>query len=295
MSREQIGFTAFLHLTGNDHLIAYLQDIAAIEPIANDVAKELERLVHIHIATGFDPEVIDSWVRTGDLDVVDTVIDRHIQHMIAVYASETHKTVGECIALWKELPSLMARENTRFRHTRRGDHAGLAESLLLSLEQEELIRRVRKLERPELPMEPYVYQSQFKLYFADTGIFRRLARLPASIIVSDTPQLSRFRGTLTESYVLNELEILTKGRVCYWKSGNTAEVDFVIPLNGNIIPIEVKAAKNVKSHSLALYRQLYSPGLALRFSLLNLKHDDDLINIPLYLVEELPRIVELTQ
>lgn len=60
-----------------------------------------------------------------------------------------------------------------------------------------------------------------------------------------------------------------------------------------IFPVEVKTARNVKSHSLALYRRQYSPWIAIRISMLNLKQDDELVNIPLYMMHEASHLVSL--
>ena len=51
-----------------------------------------------------------------------------------------------------------------------------------------------------------------------------------------------------------------------------------------ILPVEVKSGVNVKARSLKSYREKYHIGQALRFSMQNLKRDDGLLNIPLYLI-----------
>ena len=61
---------------------------------------------------------------------------------------------------------------------------------------------------------------------------------------------------------------------------------------GKIIPIEVKADKNVTAKSLAYYRKQYLPKLSIRLSALNMRKDDDLLNLPLYLVDKLKMFVE---
>jgi len=71
---------------------------------------------------------------------------------------------------------------------------------------------------------------------------------------------------------------------CYWTSGNQAEVDFIFQLHDSILPLEVKAATNVRSRSLAAYRDKYRPPLALWTSLMARKAEDGLLNIPLYLL-----------
>ena len=153
------------------------------------------------------------------------------------------------------------------------------------------VHRIRRLDRPDEPAQSYEYQRQYKYYYADTGVFRRLAGLAAATVDEEKPDLSRFRGILTESYVLQHLRRFSPESIWYWKSGNQAEVDFIIRLGQQLIPVEVKTARNVKSRSLALYRRSYHPPIALRYSLLNLKLDDDLLNIPLYMIRRTGNLV----
>jgi uncharacterized protein len=68
------------------------------------------------------------------------------------------------------------------------------------------------------------------------------------------------------------------------KTGNTAEVVYVVPTEDAIIPLEVKSAENVKSRSLGVYRDRYSFPLSVRASLRNLRKDGSLLNIPLYML-----------
>ena len=199
--------------------------------------------------------------------------------------------------MWHRLPAQIARENTRFHNTKPKDEANgyPLDTLILHLVQEGIIYRVRRIDRPRQPVESFIYQSQYKYYFLDSGLFRRLADLPAKTVDQELPELSRFRGNLTEGYVLAALIGLSDHPLWYWKSGHRAEVDFVTILGKEIIPVEVKTARNVKSHSLALYRRQYGPRVAIRISMLNLKQDDELVNIPLYMIHEAPHLVSLTQ
>ena len=72
-----------------------------------------------------------------------------------------------------------------------------------------------------------------------------------------------------------------------------AEVDFVIQHGEAIVPVEVKSGLNLHSRSLHVYRERYKPALSIRGSLQNLKFDNGLLNVPLYLIGELPRLMAL--
>jgi len=74
----------------------------------------------------------------------------------------------------------------------------------------------------------------------------------------------------------------------YWTSKATAEVEFIIQVDNSMIPIEVKSGVNVRSKSLKIYRDKYNPDVAIRSSLLNLKQENKLLNIPLFLAFRIP-------
>ena len=85
------------------------------------------------------------------------------------------------------------------------------------------------------------------------------------------------------------------GDLHYWRSeSRKAEVDFLVTLRGQTLPLEAKAGVNPRSKSLGVYQERFSPKLSLRATLLNLKRQDKLVNIPLYAIGTMPRLAELT-
>ena len=109
-------------------------------------------------------------------------------------------------------------------------------------------------------------------------------KIPASSILVNPDIFREYRGRLAENFVLQQLSALGVSPIHYWTSGNMAEVDFVIQDNADVLPVEVKSGLNVKAKSLKVYREKYTPPQALRFSMQNLKLDNGLLNIPLYLI-----------
>jgi len=58
-----------------------------------------------------------------------------------------------------------------------------------------------------------------------------------------------------------------------------------------IVPIEVKAAENLRSQSLKSYIAKYRPERAFRVSLSPYRAEESFVNLPLYAVEQLPPLV----
>lgn len=293
-SVRHVDFCTFLGLTGNEDLLETVSKADSIGPLPKAQATRLANLVRLHMATGCLSDVVATWTETHDFSQVDAMLDAHLEYLAGESARELHIDIARCRALWEHLPRQMGREHSGLPHGmhREQSEGIILDPLLLWLVAKGVMLRIRRLDRPADPVESYVYQSQYKYYLTDTGILRRLARLPATTVDEQRPDLSRFRGMLTESYVLATMEPLCGNQVWYWKSGSRAEVDFIIRMTGALLPVEVKTARNVKSRSLALYRRVHCPRLALRYSLLNLKLDGDLLNIPLYLAHRTPTLVQ---
>ena len=60
------------------------------------------------------------------------------------------------------------------------------------------------------------------------------------------------------------------------------EVDFLINVDGDIIPIEVKASDNTTSRSLNYYVNRYKPKYSIRLSTKNFCFSNNIKAIPLY-------------
>ncbi|MEF9920399.1 MAG: ATPase, partial [Erysipelotrichaceae bacterium] len=82
----------------------------------------------------------------------------------------------------------------------------------------------------------------------------------------------------------------------YWSVDNPSyEVDFILQKENDIFPIEVKAGSNVKSRSLKKYKELYGENIKLRirYSLENLSLDNDILNIPLFLIDYSDQLIRI--
>lgn len=80
----------------------------------------------------------------------------------------------------------------------------------------------------------------------------------------------------------------------YWtreKAGSMAEVDYLISFGSQVIPIEVKAGKSGKLKSLRIFMTEKKSRVGIRFSVGPPEAEHPLIHLPLYLVNQLKRIL----
>ncbi|MDR2619603.1 MAG: ATP-binding protein [Propionibacteriaceae bacterium] len=188
-------------------------------------------------------------------------------------------------AVWESIPRQLAKERKRFFYgdVASGARARSHETAIEWLAQAGVVERVRQISAPRLPLTGYDENDAFKLFLVDVGLLGALAALPTAAVINGSAIFTEFRGALTEQYVATQLKQQLGASPRYWTNGqNSAEVDFVIQRGLDIIPIEVKANRNLKSKSLQVYREKFAPPLAIRTSLAPYARSTSLVDLPLY-------------
>ncbi|GAA4795135.1 hypothetical protein GCM10023231_24430 [Olivibacter ginsenosidimutans] len=93
------------------------------------------------------------------------------------------------------------------------------------------------------------------------------------------------RQALTYLHVAQQLITREDLSIYYWSAQNArAEIDFLVQLSGEIIPIEVKAEENLQAKSLRVYYDKFQPKIAVRTSMSDYRKESWLENIPLYAI-----------
>lgn len=270
-----------------------------LEPIPEAFSDKLANYLREYLAFGGMPEPLSTWIETHDVEKTEDKLDI----VLRTYESDFSKHIPisdtpKLFGIWNSIPAQFARENKRFFYSevREGARAREFEDALQWLLNASMVSKVQMVNHPELPLLAYVDRKIFKLYLADVGVLRRLAALPSGPILNSQDVFTEFNGRLAENYVVEQLQSMRISPICYWSSETgRAEVDFLIQDSERIVPIEVKSGTNVKAKSLHVYREKYKPVVSVRTSMQNLRLDAGLLNVPLYLMGEFPRLMELAK
>lgn len=259
------------------------------------IADKLSALLKQYYITGGMPEVVLVWTKTHSMEEIERVQQTILNSYELDFAKHAPtKDFPKLTAIWRSIPEQLAKENTKFlfSHIKKGWRSKDLEDALQWLIAAGLVYKVRRIEKPFIPLSSYADDTAFKLYLCDIGILRKLSRLPYEVILDATPNYREFKGSLTENYVLCELVKSVEDTAYYWTSGNMAEVDFILQCGAEIVPIEVKSERNVKARSLAEYRKKYQPEYAVKTSMRGETGGEALLNIPLYLISALKRLMK---
>ena len=69
-------------------------------------------------------------------------------------------------------------------------------------------------------------------------------------------------------------------------------MDYVLPVAGRVVPVEVKSGKTGRLRSLHAFVERYRPAVAVRVHGGPHHRDDGILSVPLYAVESLPALLE---
>lgn len=125
------------------------------------------------------------------------------------------------------------------------------------LRQALLVHFVYSASPASLPLGASDDEKTFKPIFLDVGIAQRVCgRVPMDVL-QQKDIVSAFDGQLAEQFVrqqlLAEREGSESGSLYYWKrheKSSSAEVDYLLSRDGNVVPLEVKSGKSGSLKSL---------------------------------------------
>lgn len=290
-------FTEFLMADHAENLVEYLTSVDAFKPIPDAFFAPLAEKLKCYFVTGGMPEAVSVW--TGEKDPKE--VDKVLSDILTSYESDFGKhapseDVPKIRYIWESLPSQLARENKKFLYSvvKPGARAREYEDALNWLRDADIVSKVNRISKPGLPLSSYDDLSAFKIYAVDVGILRRLSHLPTTAFAENNRLFTEFKGALTENFVYQSLIRSFEVPPRYWAE-SPHEVDFILQRDADVLPIEAKAGENVKATSIKRYEKEY-PGetpIMIRLSMRNLSFDGKMLNVPLFMIDQLDRLLAL--
>jgi len=283
-----MSFLEFLEADGQAGLIEVLKTHMPNQPIAEAFSVPLKRALLNYYAVGGMPEAVKVWVTNHDFEQVRRIQSRILMAYVQDFSKHApSQDVAKLLAIWESIPKQLAKDNQKFVFSQvsKGQRGRDLADALQWLKSAGLIHQLEKVENAELPLAAYADSSFFKIYLCDVGLLCLMADLDYETIVFEHDALGSFKGAITENFVMTEL-ISAGEKPYYWRSGNTAELDFLLQIRKNIVPIEAKATLNTQAKSYREFYKRFKPEFGLRLSLknfgLNWVEETKTLSIPLY-------------
>ncbi|MBR0140341.1 MAG: ATP-binding protein [Firmicutes bacterium] len=239
-----------------------------------------------YLAVGGMPEAVARFIDTQDYTqvrhVLDTIQMDYLDDM-SKYQNSANE-IKKTRLTYGTVATQLSKKNTRFQYKiiKNGARAAEYENAIEWLISAGLLTRIYRTEQIEKPLENYKDIDDFKIYLSDMGLLAAQKDIRAEDIFFMEKELSDFKGGMTENYV--GIQLIKDGfRPYFWRNDKgTKEVDFIISLNGRLIPVEVKSGDNVTSASLNEYVRLFKPAYSIRLSERNFGFENNIKSVPLY-------------
>ncbi len=246
------------------------------------------RLYRQYLVIGGMPEAVARFIETKDYTQV-----RHVQDTIQMdYLDDMSKYQDNANEIKKTrltygtIAVQLSKKNTRFQYKliKKGARAAEYENAIQWLVTANLVHQVYRAEQIMKPLDNYKDIDDFKIFLSDMGLLCAQKDIRPDDVFFMEEELAEFKGGMIENYVDNQLT-MNGLRTYFWRNEKgTKEVDFVVSLDGKLIPIEAKSGDHVTSLSLNDYVKAFKPAYSIRISQRNFGFENGILSLPLYAV-----------
>ena len=295
---EPLSFSEYLDATGNQNLRRFLSDVKLTDSIDDVIHKKLLELLRIYIIVGGMPAVLNEYLSSKDLmncQRIQTALLQTYRSDFGKYAKiSQHKYLQKVF----DAAPRMAGQRIKYSNIDPDTRSRDLKNALSLLTLAGIVRPIYLTKALGLPLGAQINEQRFKLNFLDIGLMQNSCGLQGRLsIEEDFLQINA--GSVAEQFVGQELTAYSdrhqQASLYFWareKRGSMAEVDYVINIGSDIFPVEVKSGKEGRLKSLRMFIEEKKSRLGIRFSQDKLSYYDKILSIPLYMIEQMPRLVE---
>ena len=242
-------------------------------------------LYHDYLIVGGMPQVVEDYIKCGknvrefNRDLLSFLRLAYLADM-SKYVTN-HTETAKITAVYESIPRQLSRDNPKFKYKEiRGtaikrDYYAPIDWLKAS----GMVYKINRLDAPESPLKAYENTDSFKLYLSDVGMLCEMCGIIPQDLLPDTHNI--YKGAVTENYVYEQLIRKHEG-LYYFKPAENLEIDMILNIGNDIVPVEIKSGRHKKSTSLKNYMERYKPAYAVRISENNFGMSNDVKSVPLY-------------
>lgn len=247
---------------------------------------QMMQLYRNYLLVGGMPEVVAAHVAGTRLEGLREKQDEiSVAYLADMAKYATAADTAKIVACWESIPEQLAKESgsTKFvwRVVESGAKAERYQTAVDWLVAAGLVNKCTQVSAGIAPLRSFENTAAFKLYALDTGILTSQYRaVPGDFELKDH-RSARFRGGVAENYVMQQLAA-AQAAAYYWGTQSTYEVDFVVRIEDDIIPVEVKSGERVNAKSARRFAEKYGSPYIVHMSGKNFGQTDMVKSIPLY-------------
>lgn len=242
---RSLDFEEFLWANGYtfEHINDIFSYMKKLLPLPIVYFNKLSQLYRDYIFVGGMPEVVNTFIKENTFSNIFSIqkrIHKDFEDDITNYVEGLD--IAKVKNIYRHVSSQLAKDNHKFQISQLGHGARFREYNGTEewLKDAGIINIAYNLEKLDLPLSSYELKDYFRIYYADHSLF--IANLDEEakndLIINNNYNI--YNGALYESLISEEL--IKQGYLLYfYKNGDsTIELDFIIRVKNEIVPIEVK-------------------------------------------------------
>lgn len=221
-----------------------------LEPVDDFIHQRLLAMFFVYLIVGGMPDAVRTYVETKDIREVDKV-----QHdIIGLYKEDFSEYEQEdrklrLKAIYDLIPAELNKQNKKFVFTMldRELKFDRYENSFLWLKDAGVALPVYNVEEPVIPLLISKSSNVFRLFSSDIGLLT--SAYPAATKIeliqknAEVNNGAHFENAVAQQLTANGFDVY------FCKKKNIGELDFVIEMDGRVVPIEVKSGKDYKRHN----------------------------------------------
>jgi predicted AAA+ superfamily ATPase len=296
MTLYPMSFREFLSATGEEQLsnLVASGDWRVLKAFHDSLVRRLKEYLFV----GGMPAAVKSFAENRSFAMARAQQLEILSDYDRDFSKHANKSIVPRLrAIWRSMPGQLAKEDKRFVAAEVMDEKGeRMRSRDLKdpfewLEAAGIAYRVWNVRRPNIPLDAY-RTNVFKLFGVDVGLIGAQSHLEAKSVLEGSQIFTEFKGALTEQFVQQEMRAEENIQPFYWSSEDSrTEIDFIMELGGLLVPIEVKAERNLRATSLKRFIERFSQKTAVRTSMAEWQGENNIVDIPLYAIGQIARII----
>ncbi len=292
-----MSFDEFLMANQEDALIELKKEASPENPLYPAFHEKLKEYLRYFLLIGGMPEAVKTFISNrSDMKSVQNVLSDIATSYYDDFAK--YKRRIPVLRLREVMNSVVNQAGGKYIYSKAGSlsNPAQAKEALDLLEMAGLVYKVYHSSGQGVPLGSEVNFKKFKCLLHDSGIFQQIAglRITDLIIAENIDMLNK--GNLAEAFAGVELikysQANKKHQLYYWhreKRGSSAEVDYLLENETQIVPLEVKSGSTGKMQSLNLFINEKKSPEGIRLSLENFSQYGKITVVPLYAVSNLIR------
>ncbi len=258
-----------------------------VRPVDEFIHQKLLALFFVYLIVGGMPDAVKTYIATKDIREVDKIqrdIVTQYKEDFSQYESEDKKL--KLISIYDIIPSELNKQNKKFVFTMLDKELKFDryENSFLWLKDAGVALPVYNVEAPVIPFLASKSSNVFRLFSSDIGLLTSAYPAATKIeLINKNGEVNN--GAHFENAVAQQL--LCNGFEPYFcKKKNIGELDFLIEMDGKVVPIEVKSGKAYRTHkALDHFMNVsdYHIEKAYVFSIGNVEKDGNVTYLPIYM------------